>query len=469
MKYLPLIIFLVLQVFVSSCSRNEKSPSKPNIIIVFTDDQGYQDLGCYGSPDIRTPNIDKMAAEGLRYSNFYVASSVCSPSRAALLTGKLPKNNGVHHVYFQDEKGMDSAQVIIAEVLKKANYKTACFGKWHLGDSRTSLPAVQGFDEYFGIPFSNDMSIGSTHEFAADVTFNMGYTLEKAKEDQLLVKVDREAGNKPWGQGKRNLVPLFEGDKIVEYPAEQSSLTKRYFERAINFIEQSKDNPFFVYLTPAMPHIPLYASEEFNGKSERGLYGDVIEEIDHYMGQLLAYLKTSGLDKNTLVIYASDNGPWLEKKKDGGSAKPLRDGKFSNYEGGVRVPGVFWFPDRIKENFISNQLASTIDILPTVAALAKIDISKIKTDGKILQEIIDTKAESNNINLYSKGAKIWGIRVGDWKYLPYSGDKRSNKNSKPELFNLKDDIGEQHNLIESNPEKANELKNILQATREQPY
>lgn len=458
MKYLGSILIAAI-LFGCNAKQNEQN-KKPNVIVVFTDDQGYQDLGCYGSPDIKTPNIDKMASEGIRYTDFYVASSVCSPSRAALLTGKIPKNSGVPFVYFQDQPGMKPEQVTLAEVLKTANYRTACFGKWHLGDQKGNLPTDQGFDEYYGIPYSNDMSIGSTHEFAEHVTFNDGYTLEKAKEDQLLVKQDREKGKKPWEQGKRNIVPVFEGDKIVEYPAEQGTLTQRYFDKTIDFIEKDNEKPFFVYVTPAMPHIPLYASEQFEGKSENGLYGDVIEEIDYYMGKLLNYLKDAGLDKNTLVIYASDNGPWLQFKDHAGSALPLRDGKMSNYEGGVRVPGIFWFPGHINEPMVSNNVSSTTDILPTVAALANIDISNIAIDGKILPELVKS-AEAKQQYIYSSGPDVWGVRKGDWKYLRHSGKKWAGKNTDPELYNLKEDISEQNNLLELNPEKVEELTKFL--------
>ncbi len=463
MKHLANIFIAVI---VFSCQTpGSQQIEYPNIIIVFTDDQGYQDLGCYGSPDIKTPNIDRMAKEGIRYTDFYVSSSVCSPSRASLLTGKLPKNNGVHKVYFQDEKGMSSDQITIAEVLKKLNYRTACFGKWHLGDVQGFLPTDQGFDTYFGIPYSNDMSIGSSHEFAKNVKFNDGYTLEKAKEDQLLIKNDRAAGNKPWAQGKRNRPPIFEKDKVIEYPANQANLTQRYFQRTIEFIEASGKDPFFVYLTPAMPHVPLFASDQFDGKSKAGTYGDVIQEIDYYMGQLLKFLKVNDLDKNTLVIYASDNGPWLEKGEASGSAHPLRDGKFSNYEGGVRVPGIFWYPGKIEGKQVINRVTSTVDILPTIAAMVQIDSTLIESDGNVLPEVIGDDMNINPIHIYSNGGEFWGIRSGDWKYLPYSGKKWANKNDEAELFNLKNDISEKINLISSDTTKVKELKKMLEKYR----
>ena len=254
---------------------------RPNIIIIFSDDQGYQDLGCYGSPDINTPNIDRIAKEGLKLTSFYVSASVSSASRAGLMTGRLNTHNGVTGVLWPDSKGLPLSETTIAEALKDKGYATACFGKWHLGDLEGYLPTDRGFDEYFGIPYSNDMFLGSTHEFSDTVKWNDGYTLEKALEDQNLVRNSKKRG---------------EIRKV--------------------FISNT-DSPFFLYITPSMPHVPLYASEQFKGKSRRGLYGDVIEEIDWNVGRLLDYLDENGLSNNTLIIYSSDNGPWLEKNRMG--------------------------------------------------------------------------------------------------------------------------------------------------------
>ena len=466
-------IFFYLLIFTCVFTNNlyAQKSKHTNVIIVFTDDQGYQDVGCYGSPNIKTPNLDEMATEGIKYTNFYVSNPKCSPSRASLLTGKIPKNTGVVKVFFPDRPGMESSQVTIAEVLKKKNYRTACFGKWHLGDMKGELPTDQGFDTYFGIPYSNDMTIGSGHEFAENVTFNEGYTLAKAKEDQQFAFNDQEAKRlkqKHKKQSKKNKVPIFEGNKIVEYPAEQSTLTKRYFNRTIEYVKESKDQPFFVYLTPAMPHIPLYASNDFLGKSKRGLYGDVIEEIDHYMGELLDYLKSSGLDKNTLVIFSSDNGPWLKHGDQAGSALPLRDGKFSNYEGGVRVPGIVWYPSVIKNGMVSEDITSTIDILPTIASIANIDINELNVDGKVIPSLVANRASSDedDIALYSRQFLVAGVRKGDWKYLK-QGKGSKNKVLSGELYNLRADVSEENNLIDSNQEKAAELNELINKYNEE--
>jgi len=457
---------LFIIAFVSTTALFAQKTKQLNVIIVFTDDQGYQDLGCYGSPNIKTPNIDKMASEGIKYNNFYVSNPKCSPSRASLLTGKIPKNSGVVKVFFPDRSGMETTQVTIAEVLKKVNYRTACFGKWHLGDIEGQLPTDQGFDEYYGIPYSNDMTIGSQHVFADNVIFNQGYTLAKAKEDQQFVFNDQEAKRlkkKHKKQSRKNFVPIFEGKIIVEYPANQATLTQRYFDRTIDFIKESKDKPFFVYLTPAMPHIPLFASNDFLGKSERGLYGDVIEEIDHHMGQLLSYLKKSGLDKNTMVIYTSDNGPWLKHGDQAGSALPLRDGKFSNYEGGVRVPGVIWYPSEIKGGIVSDDITSTIDILPTLSTMIGIDIKDLNVDGKIIPSLVPTAAknEAKDVALYSRQYIVSGVRKGDWKLLRKGKGDNDRKKIEGELFNLKEDVSEENNLIESNQKKAKELNELI--------
>jgi arylsulfatase A len=458
-------ILILLLVVLSSCSfqnvtgQNKSALSKPNVIIIFTDDQGYQDLGCYGSPKIKTPNIDKLAAEGIRFTNFYVTASVCTPSRASLLTGKYSFGNGVGNVIFPDRKALEPEQITIAEVLKTEGYKTACFGKWHLGDLDNYLPQNQGFDEYFGILYSNDMFIGSTHKFADTVRFLNGYTLDRAKDDQQFIKENYNERKKIVDQGIKELVPLFEGNKIVEYPCDQSTLTPRLFDLAINFIEKNSNKPFLIYLTPAMPHVPLFVSEKFKNKSERGLYGDVIEEIDWYTGRLIQALKDKKLDKNTIIIFTSDNGPWLGYKADSGSAEPLRDGKFTNYEGGVRVPCLMSWPGRWDQGKVSDEIVSSVDLLPTIANYAGakfnsvhgIDISSHLENSKI-------KLPRDYV-LYTKGTEVHGIRKGDWKYLPYGGARNADTNKPtPELYNLKEDVSEKTNLYKTRSDMTQQLE-----------
>mgnify|MGYP001533154659 FL=1 len=252
-----------------TCAGLMQAQHKPNVVIIFTDDQGYQDLGCYGSPLIQTPAIDGMAREGLKLTDFYVSASVSSASRAGLLTGRLNTRNGVKGVFFPESEGMSSEEITLAEALKEQGYATGCFGKWHLGDLKGHLPTDQGFDKYFGIPYSNDMYIGPSQKFASNAVFREGYTLSEAKADQDFV---RNAPNRATIKKRLNSVsPLFEGDEIIEYPCDQSTTTRRYFDKAIEFVGQNKEKPFFVYITPSMPHIPLFASEQFRGKSKRCL------------------------------------------------------------------------------------------------------------------------------------------------------------------------------------------------------
>jgi len=446
MSKLTSLLFLI--VFFSSFRSIATNNEQPNIIIVFTDDQGYQDLGCFGSPKIKTPRIDQMAKEGVRLTDFYVAASVCSASRSSLLTGRNPDKHGIGAALGPGENGLDTKEVTIAEILKKAGYATACFGKWHVGDiDESQLPTGQGFDEYYGIPYSNDMYIGSHHEFHKDVVFNQNYTLEQAKKDQE--------------KRKRNLVPIFEGTKIIEYPAEQSTLTKRYFDRAISFIDKNKNKPFFTYITPAMPHIPLFASADFKGKSARGLYGDVIEEIDWNMGKLLDYLKKNDLEDNTIVIFTSDNGPWLKYKENAGSALPLKGGKFTAFEGGVREPCVMRFPNKWQKGTVSSEVISTVDLLPTLAYYANASIPKgLELDGKSVAKALEVQSsplENDYHYYYLKKPRNYpptiGVRYGDWKYL--------NIDEKRYLFNLKDDKEENNNLIEENKEMAKKLDEVL--------
>ena len=444
-----------------TCAGLMQAQHKPNIVIIFTDDQGYQDLGCYGSPLIQTPSIDEMAREGLKLTDFYVSASVSSASRAGLLTGRLNTRNGVKGVFFPESEGMPSEEITLAEALKEQGYATGCFGKWHLGDLKGHLPTDQGFDKYFGIPYSNDMYIGPSQKFASNAVFRDGYTLSEAKADQDFV---RNAPNRATIKKKLNSVsPLFEGDEIIEYPCDQSTTTRRYFDKAIEFVGQNKEKPFFVYITPSMPHIPLFASEQFRGKSKRGLYGDVVEEIDWNVGRFLNYLDQQGLAENTLVIFASDNGPWLGYKEDSGSADPLRGGKFSYYEGGVRVPCILRWKGTIPAGITSDAIIASIDLFPTIMHYAGCKSFRQEIDGVDISSFLKNPSlRLRDEYVYVKGGEVHGIRKGDWVYLPKTGNSKFKEGDVPELFNLKRDIGETNNLHLEYPEKVKELQEVMQ-------
>ena len=444
-----------------TCAGLMQAQHKPNIVIIFTDDQGYQDLGCYGSPLIQTPAIDGMAREGLKLTDFYVSASVSSASRAGLLTGRLNTRNGVKGVFFPESEGMPSEEITLAEALKEQGYATGCFGKWHLGELKGHLPTDQGFDKYFGIPYSNDMYIGPSQKFASNAVFRDGYTLSEAKADQDFV---RNAPNRATIKKKLNSVsPLFEGDEIIEYPCDQSTTTRRYFDKAIEFVGQNKEKPFFVYITPSMPHIPLFASEQFRGKSKRGLYGDVVEEIDWNVGRFLNYLDQQGLAENTLVIFASDNGPWLGYKEDSGSADPLRGGKFSYYEGGVRVPCILRWKGTIPAGITSDAIIASIDLFPTIMHYAGCRSFRQKIDGVDISSFLENPSlRLRDEYVYVKGGEVHGIRKGDWVYLPKTGNSKFKEGDVPELFNLKRDIGETNNLHLEYPEKVKELQEVMQ-------
>lgn len=436
--------------------------SQTNFIIILTDDQGYQDIGCYGSPLINTPNIDKMASDGLKLNSFYVSASVSSASRAGILTGQLNIRNGVKGVFWPDSKGLPTEKITIAEALKTKGYKTGCFGKWHLGDLEGYLPTDQGFDYYYGIPYSNDMYIGHTHIFAEKCTFRENYNIDKALQDQLKVR-----NSKNRTQLKKELncaTPLFENKEVIEYPCDMATTTYRFFNKAIEFIGKNKDNPFFVYLTPSMPHVPLFVSEQFKGKSKRGLYGDAVEEIDWNVGRLIEYLEKEGLCENTMVIFSSDNGPWLGMKNDGGSSLPLRDGKFSIYEGGVRTPCIIKWKNKIPERKVSDNIIASIDIYPTLLEIAGIDKSAFDLDGISVKDFLlnPDKVKPRNEYLYVKSGIIKGVRSDEWIYLLQSNiNKYSEGKVEEELYNIKHDIGQKMNLINQKPEKFLEMKKLL--------
>ena len=429
---------------------------KPNFIVVFTDDQGYQDLGCFGSPKIKTPEIDQMAREGARFSSFYSANAICSASRAALLTGRYPSRNGVFHVYYPGaKKGLRTEEITIAEVLKPAGYRTSIIGKWHLGDGPDALPLKQGFDSYFGIPYSNDMWIHKDQAFAKDAQFFEGYTLEQVRSG--------EAGKRKDRGGK---VPLMRDNEIIEYPVDQSFITKRYTDEAIQTISDSEraNQPFFIYLAYSMPHVPLYTAPEFNGKSERGPYGDTLEEMDFHVGRLLDHLKKLGAEKNTLVIFTSDNGPWNLSRGRGGSALPLRGSKFSTYEGGHRVPCVMWWPGTIPAGTNSAEIVTTLDFLPTFASLSGAELPKDRIlDGQDITALLrtgqDGKSGYEKFFYWSK-KNITALRMDNWK-LRIQIDNKSKTRANPELYNLDKDLSESNNLADQMPDKVAQMSKIL--------
>ena len=435
------ILILILFFACNNSKKVEVEGSKPNVIIIFTDDQGYQDVGVFGSPLIKTPHLDQMAKDGVRFTDFYSASPVCSPSRAALLTGAYPVRVGVPRVLWPMRPGgLSNKEMTIADMLKAQDYATACIGKWHLGDEAQYLPNRQGFDSYFGIPFSNDMSVNRNSKVAKNIVFREGMTLDSLREEK-------------WRGHK---VPLMRQDEVVEYPVDQSTLTKRYTEHAVNFINENKDEPFFLYLAHSMPHIPIFASEEFQGKSARGLYGDVIEEIDWSTGKILETLETLGIAENTLVIYTSDNGPWNLKNGHGGSALPLRGFKFQTYEGGMRVPMISQWKGQIPSGTVCSEVASTIDLLPTIAYLTDGEMSGQTVDGKNIWQLLSgEKVNSPHEEgfYYYKDTIAEAIRVENWK-LRIVGDS-------VELFDLTSDISESTSVAKDNPEMAEKLKKQL--------
>jgi arylsulfatase A-like enzyme len=408
------------------------SVEKPNFIIIFTDDQGYRDVGCFGSPNINTPNLDRMAAEGMKFTDFYVAASVCSPSRAALLTGCYPPRVGITKVLFpRDSIGLHPEEVTIADILKSRGYATTCVGKWHLGHLPQFLPTSNGFDSYFGIPYSNDMDGVKGKNKDLDRTW-------------------RQKDYSPWN------VPLMRDEKIIERPAVQTSLIERYTKEAVKFIKKNKNRPFFLYLPHTMPHIPLFVSDEFFIEDVKKAYEATIEQIDSSVGRILEVLKKAGVDKNTLVVFTSDNGPWLSKKHHGGSALPLRDGKFSTYEGGMREPCIARWPSKIPAGAVCSEVCSTIDLLPTFARLAGAELPAERViDGKDIWPLMSGKPGAKSPHdafFYYRGNNLEAIRSGRWKL---------RRTKKPELYDLDADISEKNNLVDKHPEIVKRLMGMI--------
>ena len=450
-------------------------PSEPpNFIIILTDDQGYGDLGVYGSPYIRTPNIDRMAAEGIRFTDFY-AQPFCGPSRAALVTGSYPPRNSLMFNHLPRARtGIHPNEITLAELLKTKGYATTIIGKWHLGDAPRFLPTRNGFDSYYGLPYSNDM-----WPFHPKV-------LRTGNDDPVKTAIRKRAEMTGYqGQGQTYSLdwfpslPLIEDDEVIALNPDQSKLTHDYTGRALEFIEDNRERPFFLYLAHSMPHVPLFRGREFEGRSRRGLYGDVIEEIDSGVGRILSRLRELRLDTKTLVVFMSDNGPWMHYGIDGGSAGPLRGDKGSLWEGGVRVPAVMRWPGRIPPGRVTSEIAANLDLYPTLAHLAGVEVPKDRIiDGINLWPLLSgASAASGRESFYyfagevfyksEEGApkndpKLQAVRSGRWKlYLEAANPE--DPVAAGTLYDLLSDASKRKDVASFHPDIAKRLRAMAEA------
>ena len=442
--------------------------TRPNVVFIFADDQGYGDLGCFGASDLKTPNMDRLAREGTRFTSFYVAQPVCTASRAALLSGCYSNRVGMAGALNHTSMvGLNPQETLLSEMCHAQGYATAIYGKWHLGHQPPFLPTRQGFDEFFGIPYSNDN--GPLHPVIRDIL----------------------------------ALPLYENETIVERDPDQSQFTRRLTERAVKFIEKNRERPFFLYLPHIMPHVPIFASEKFRGTSRRGLYGDVIEELDWSVGQILDTLEKHGLSEKTVVIYTSDNGPFLSYGEHAGSAGVLREGKLTTFEGGVREPCLVRWPGKVPAGRVCGEIVSTMDLCVTIAGLVGAKLPAVKLDGIDVSPLLlgQPGAQGRDAFWYYSGDELQAVRQGDWKlhlpheYLTVAGEP--GKGGKPSnygklqplsielsgirgiasrhgyrvekiglsLYNLKDDPGETKNVAAEHPDIVERLQQVAAAAR----
>lgn len=421
---------------------------RPNIVIIFADDLGYGDLGCQGHPTIRTPHLDRLAAEGVRFTDFYAAAPVCTPSRAALLTGRYAVRSGMYGrrgVLFPDSAGgLPPEEITLARLLRAQGYRTAHLGKWHLGIHPGGRPLDHGFDSSFGIPYSNDM----------DRRPNVERTAAMSPEPPL----------DGWD------VPLLRDNAIIERPLDQRTLTRRLTDEAVRIIRDSRDRPFFLYLAHPFPHVPLFASPEFRGRSARGIYGDVVEELDASTGAIVAALRETGVAENTLVVFTSDNGPWLTQGLQGGSAGLLRDGKGGTWEGGLRVPAICWWPGRVRPGLVGG-MANAMDLFTTAAVLAGAPLPADRPiDGRDLTPtLLRGEPLPEHPFFYYRGDQVTACRLGDYKLHLVTQDGFSREPPKthepPLIFHLGRDPGERHDIAATHPEVVARLLGAIRDHR----
>ncbi|MBD3273810.1 MAG: sulfatase-like hydrolase/transferase, partial [Candidatus Marinimicrobia bacterium] len=425
-----------------SCS-DVRAAERPNIVIIFCDDLGYGDLTSFGHPTIHTPNLDELAAGGQKWTSFYAAASVCTPSRAGLVTGRYPIRSGMcsdeSRVLFPDSTGgLPASEITIAEALKDAGYATGCVGKWHLGHLQQYLPPNHGFDYYFGIPYSNDMS----------------------------------PEQNDW-EGAQDFppTPLIEGLETIEKEPDQSFITERYTEKAVQFIRDNADQPFFLYFPHTFPHTPLYANPDFEDTSLRGLYGDVVEEIDWSVGEVMRTLREEGIEDNTLVVFTSDNGPWLVMGERGGSAGLLRHGKGTTWEGGMREPTIFYWPGKIQPGVVMD-MGATLDLLPTACAVAGASVPEDRIiDGYDLSPVLfDGDSSPRDSLIYYRGEQVFAARKGPYKAHfitqgAYGQGVERTVHDTPLLFNLDTDPEEEYNIAEDHPDVIDEIQQMVDEHR----